>query len=47
MRETQPEGFEEAQLEDLLEGEMVEGIIPKAHWKGMRGIIKWKSGQIL
>ena len=25
---------------------MVEGIIPKAHWKGMRGIIKWKSGQI-
>ena len=39
-RETQPEGLEEAQLEDLLEGEMVEGFIPKAPWEGMRGIVK-------
>ena len=29
MREIQPEGLEEAQLKDLLEGEMVEGIIPQ------------------
>ena len=40
MRETQPKGLEEAQLEDLLEGEMVEDFIPKAPWKGMRGIVK-------
>ena len=47
MREIQPEGLEEAQLEDLFEGEMAEGIILKVHWRVMRGIIKWKSGQIL
>ena len=46
-REIQPEGLEKAQLEDLLEEEMAEGIIPKVHKKGMKGIIKWKSGQIL
>ena len=40
IREIQPEVWEEAQLKDLLEGEMVEGFIPKAPWKGMRGIVK-------
>ena len=40
MREIQPEGLEEALLKDLLEGKMVEGFIPKAPWKGMRGIVK-------
>ena len=40
MREIQPEGLEEAQLRDLLEGEMVQDFIPKAPWKGMRGILK-------
>ena len=30
MGETQPKGLEEAQLRDLLEGEMVEAFIPKA-----------------
>ena len=40
MRETQPEGLGEAQLKDLLEGEMAEDFIPKAPWKGMRGIVK-------
>ena len=38
-REIQPKSLEEAQLEDLLEEEMVKGIIPKVHWKGMGGII--------
>ena len=47
MRETQPKGLEEAQLQDLLEGEMAEDFIPKAPWKGMRGIVKWKNGQTL
>ena len=46
-REIQLKGLEEAQLKDLLGGEMAEGIIPKVHWKGMKGIIKWKSGQFL
>ena len=40
MRGTQPKGLGEAQLEDLLEGEMAEDFIPKAPWKGMRGIVK-------
>ena len=44
MRETQPKGLEEAQLK---EGEMVEDFIPKAPWKGMRGIVRWKNGQTL
>ena len=44
MRETQPEGLEEAQLE---EGEMVEDFIPKALWKEMEVIVKWRNGQIL
>ena len=47
MRETQPKGLEEAQLEDLLVGEMVEDFIIKAPWKGMRGIVRWKNGQTL
>ena len=47
MRETQPEGLEEAQLGDLLEGEMVEDFIPKAPWKEMKGIVKQRNGQIL
>ena len=46
MRGTQPEGLGEAQLEDHLEGEMAEEFIPKAHWKGMRGIVKEKNCQI-
>ena len=46
-REVQPEGLEEAQLKDLLEEEMVEDIISKVHWKGLKGIIKLKSVQIL
>ena len=45
MRETQPKGSGDAQLKDLLEGEMAEHLIPKAPWKGMRGIVKWKNGQ--
>ena len=44
MREAQPEGLEEAQLE---EGEMVEDFIPKALWKEMKVIVKWRNGQIL
>ena len=47
MGETQPEGLGEAQLGDRLEGEMAEDFIPKAPWKGMRGIVKEKNGQIL
>ena len=44
MRETQPEGLEEAPLE---EGEMVEDFIPKALWKEMKVIVKQRNGQIL
>ena len=40
VRETQPKGLEEAQLKDLLEGEMVEDFIHKVPWRGMRGIVK-------
>ena len=49
MRETQPKGFEEAQSEDLLKGEMAKDFIPMANapWKEMRGIVKWKNGQPL
>ena len=47
MRETQPKGLEEAQIEDLLEGEMEEDFIPKSPWKGMRGIVRWKNGHTL
>ena len=35
MREIQPKSLEEAQLKDVLEEEIVEDIIPKAHWRGM------------
>ena len=34
------QGFGRGQLKDHLEGEMVEGFISKAPWKGMRGIVK-------
>ena len=44
MRETQPKGLEEAQLQ---EGEMVECFIPKAPWKEMRGKVRWKNDQTL
>ena len=47
MRGTQHKGYGEAQLDDLLEGEMAQDFIPKAPWKGMRGIVKWKNGQTL
>ena len=47
MRETQPEGLKEAQLGDLLEGEMVKDFIPKALWKEMKGILKQGNGHIL
>ena len=47
MTGTQPKGLGDAQLEDVLEGEMAEDFIPKAPWKGMRGIVKWKNGETL
>ena len=40
MRVTQPKGLGEAQLEDLLEGEMAEDFTPKAPWKEIRSIVK-------
>ena len=47
MRKTHLEGLGEAQLADLLEGEMTEDFIPNAPWKGMRGIVKWRNDQTL
>ena len=47
MGETQTKGLREAQLEDLLEEEMVEDLIPKALSKEMKVIVKQKNGQIL
>ena len=47
MGETQPEGLGKAQLEDLLEGEMVEDFIPKALWKEMKVTVKQRNGQNL
>ena len=44
MRETQPKGLEEASLKV---GEMVEDFIPKALWKEMKVIVKWRNGQFL
>ena len=47
MKETQPKVLEEAQLGDLLEGEMVEDFISKGPWKEMSGIVKQRNGQTL